>query len=67
MAAHEENAVRVSTLPDEEIAEIRELFPELPDKELFSFISALDCTIDKVLDSYFGFNEEQKLLYANKS
>lgn len=42
---------------EEELAEIRELFPELSDKELARFIIGLDCTIDKVLDPFFNLDE----------
>lgn len=54
-------------LADKEVAEIAELFPELADQELRRFITALDCTIDQVLDTYFGLNAEQKQLYSVKS
>ena len=45
-------------LSNEEVAEIRELFPELSDKELQRFITALDTSIDICLDSYFGLSGE---------
>ena len=37
----------------EERKEIKELFPELSDQELERLITALDASIDKVLDNYF--------------
>lgn len=46
------------SIQNEEIEEIKILFPELTDIELNKFISALDCTINKVLDSYFGLGTE---------
>lgn len=58
--------VSVPTLADEEVAEIADLFPELSDQELRRFITALDVSIEQVLDHYFGLSAEQKQLYSVK-
>lgn len=55
----EDTASYLGSLPDEQVAEIRVLFPELSDSELGRFISALDTSIDQVLDGYFRLDEEE--------
>ncbi len=45
------------TLSREELAEVEELFPDLSEEGLVRLVTALDTSIDIVLDNYFGLND----------
>lgn len=50
-------------ISEEELGEIRELFPELSSNDLARFVVALDTSIDQILDHYFGVDIEKSKLY----